>query len=59
MLPIKDDIPTRRTPIVTLALGWIGTIVGMQFYLPMLVRIPGDMYRLAFFEALISSDDGK
>ena len=39
-------------PIVTLALGWIGTIVGMQFYLPMLVRIPGDMYRLAFFEAL-------
>src|SRR5690348_13488824 len=39
-------------PIVTLALGWIGTIVGMQFYLPMLVRIQGEMYRLAFFEAL-------
>ncbi|HEX5436179.1 MAG TPA: hypothetical protein VFW98_03395 [Gemmatimonadaceae bacterium] len=41
-------------PIITLALGWIGTIVGMQFYLPMLVRIQGEMYRLAFFEALIT-----
>lgn len=39
-------------PIITLALGWIGTIVGMQFYLPVLVRIQGEMYRLAFFEAL-------
>ncbi|HJR41308.1 MAG TPA: hypothetical protein VJ812_04415 [Gemmatimonadaceae bacterium] len=41
-------------PLTTLALGWIGTIVGMQFYLPGLVRIPGLMYRLAFFEALLT-----
>ncbi|HET7565622.1 MAG TPA: hypothetical protein VFJ96_11540 [Gemmatimonadaceae bacterium] len=39
-------------PIVTMALGWIGTIVGMQFHLPMLVRIQGEMYKLAFLEAL-------
>ncbi len=39
-------------PLVTLALGWIGAIVGTQFYLPALVRIPGLMYRLAFAEAL-------
>src|SRR5690242_14100885 len=40
------------SPIVTMALGWIGTIVGMQFHLPMLVRIQGEMYKLAFLEAL-------
>lgn len=39
-------------PLTTLALGWIGAIVGTQFYLPGLVRISGIMYRLAFGEAL-------
>ncbi|HEX6964543.1 MAG TPA: hypothetical protein VF166_02015 [Gemmatimonadaceae bacterium] len=39
-------------PIVTMALGWIGTIVGMQFHLPVLVRIQGEAYKLAFLEAL-------
>jgi Kef-type K+ transport system membrane component KefB len=39
-------------PLTTLALGWIGAIVGTQFYLPGLVRISGVMYRLAFGEAL-------
>jgi hypothetical protein len=39
-------------PITTLALGWIGAIVGMQFHLPELVRINGQLYRIAFFEAI-------
>src|SRR5919206_881865 len=39
-------------PLTTLALGWIGAIVGTQFYLPGLVRIRGLMYRLPFREAL-------
>jgi hypothetical protein len=39
-------------PVITLALGWIGAIVGTQFYLPGLVRISGQSYRLAFSEAL-------
>jgi predicted Kef-type K+ transport protein len=39
-------------PITTLALGWIGAIVGMQFYLQDLVRITALQYRIAFFEAL-------
>jgi hypothetical protein len=39
-------------PLTTLALGWIGAIVGTQFYLPGLVRISGINYRLAFGEAL-------
>ena len=39
-------------PIATVALGWIGVIVGMQFRLVDLVRIPGVTYRLAFAESL-------
>lgn len=39
-------------PLITLALGWIGAIVGMQFYLPALMRIHAVTYRLAFLEAL-------
>jgi hypothetical protein len=39
-------------PLTTLALGWVGAIVGMQFRLTELIKIPGVMYRLAFAEAL-------
>jgi len=39
-------------PLTTLALGWVGAIVGMQFRLTELIKIPGIMYRLAFTEAL-------
>ncbi len=41
-------------PLTILALGWIGAIVGMQFYVPGLVKLPGNMYRLAFFEAFVT-----
>ncbi len=40
------------SPLIILALGWIGAIVGTQFYLRGLVRIDAIAYRLAFFEAL-------
>src|SRR3712207_4746938 len=39
-------------PVTTLAIGWIGAAVGMQFRLRDLVAIPGAMYRLAFAQAL-------
>jgi hypothetical protein len=39
-------------PFLTLALGWIGVLVGAQFYLPDLVRISSRAYRIAFVEAL-------
>jgi hypothetical protein len=41
-------------PFLTLALGWIGVLVGAQFYLPDLVRISSRAYRIAFVEALIT-----
>ncbi|MBA3560274.1 MAG: hypothetical protein H0W30_16920 [Gemmatimonadaceae bacterium] len=39
-------------PLTTLSLGWIGAIVGMQFFLPGLVRIRALIYKLAFAEAI-------
>lgn len=49
---LTEEMLSGFAPLTTLALGWIGAIVGMQFYLPGLVRIPALMYRLAFGEAL-------
>lgn len=37
-----------------LALGWMGAIVGMRFYLPELVRIPAFTYRIALTESLLT-----
>src|SRR5688500_16806246 len=37
-----------------LALGWMGAIIGMRFFLPELVRIPGFTYRIALTEPLLT-----
>lgn len=41
-------------PLRTLALGWIGVLVGTQFYVREMIRLPGVLYRVAFFEAILS-----
>jgi len=41
-------------PITTLALGWMGAIVGAHFYLADLVKVRGITYRLAFVESLLT-----
>ncbi|HEY8468858.1 MAG TPA: hypothetical protein VIL18_04405 [Longimicrobiales bacterium] len=41
-------------PFMTLAFGWIGALVGAQFRLPELMRIPRVMYRVAWLEAVFS-----
>lgn len=41
-------------PFLTLALGWIGVVVGAQFHLPELIRIPRAHFRIAFTEALLT-----
>jgi uncharacterized membrane protein len=41
-------------PIIVLGIGWIGLTVGMQFYLPRLVRISGLTFRLAVIESLLT-----
>ena len=42
------------SPFLTLALGWVGAIVGMQFHLPALVRIPALRWQVATVEALLT-----
>ncbi|MEX1183716.1 MAG: hypothetical protein WEF86_10820 [Gemmatimonadota bacterium] len=39
-------------PFMTLALGWIGALIGAQFRISELMRIPGVYYRVAFLEAI-------
>lgn len=41
-------------PFFTLALGWMGASVGFRFWLPVLTRTPGMLYRLAFVESLLT-----
>jgi Kef-type K+ transport system membrane component KefB len=41
-------------PLASLALGWVGVLVGMQFYLPSLVQVPRRVYGNAFAEALVT-----
>lgn len=39
-------------PFMTLALGWMGAMVGMRWYLPGMVRLRGVFYRVAFVQSL-------
>ncbi len=49
---ISPSVVGDFAPFITLALGWIGAVVGAQFYLPTLVRIPALVFRVAFLEAI-------
>jgi hypothetical protein len=49
---LRAEMLDSFAPITTLALGWIGAIVGMQFYLQDLVRIQAQQYRIAFLESI-------
>ena len=42
------------SPLVTLGLGWIGTLTGAQLLLRGLVRVPAVTYRVAMAEAVLS-----
>jgi Kef-type K+ transport system membrane component KefB len=41
-------------PFFTLALGWVGALVGVQFALPDLLRLRASRFRLAFTESLLT-----
>jgi Kef-type K+ transport system membrane component KefB len=51
---IGADVFGGFAPFLTLALGWVGVVVGAQFSLPELVRIPATSYRISFFEAFLT-----
>lgn len=41
-------------PVTTLALGWVGAVVGVQFYLPSLVRVNAITYGVALTESCLT-----
>lgn len=51
---IRPGVVGDFVPLMTLALGWIGAVIGAQFFVPALVRIPAVHFRIAWVEALLS-----
>ncbi len=51
---LSADVVRSFAPLTTLALGWIGAVVGLQLDLRELVRTRGVMFRLAFLESLLT-----
>lgn len=49
---ISASVFSGFAPLMTLSLGWVGAMVGAQFYLPNLVRYGAPVYRIAFMEAV-------
>ena len=41
-------------PVILLALGWMGAIIGVRLHLPTLVATPGLVFRLAMMETVIT-----
>lgn len=41
-------------PFMTLAIGWMGAVIGVQFFLPQMLRIRATFYQVAFLESLLS-----
>lgn len=42
------------TPFFTLAIGWLGTSVGFRFWLRVLTRTPGLLFRLSLVQAVVT-----
>jgi len=51
---LEPEQLSALTPFFTLAIGWMGASIGFQFWLPVLTRTPGLLFRLAFIESLVT-----
>jgi len=51
---ISTDVVASLAPAITLALGWTGAALGMNLYLPKLLRVPGHAYSVAILEAALT-----
>src|SRR5687767_9088839 len=51
---LDASVVSQFAPLMTLALGWIGALIGSQFRLTELMRIPGVLFRVAFIESILS-----
>ena len=51
---IRPGVVDGFAPFLTLGLGWVGALVGAQFFLPDLLRLQPALYRVAFGEATLT-----
>ena len=52
---ISSNVVDSFGPFITLAIGWMGAVIGAEFYLPSLLRIRGQVYQTALIEALLTA----
>ena len=51
---ISASVVDSFGPFMTLAIGWMGAVIGVQFFLPQLIRIRAPFYQVAFLESILS-----
>ena len=51
---LGEQVLTQFSPLITLGVGWTGALLGAQFVLRRLIRIPGAVYRVALVEAMLT-----
>lgn len=52
---ISSNVVDSFGPFITLAIGWMGAVIGTELYLPSLLRIRGLVYQTALVEALLTT----
>lgn len=50
---LGSDAVESLSPLTTVALGWVGALVGTQFYLPAMTRVAGRVWEIATTEAVL------
>jgi Kef-type K+ transport system membrane component KefB len=51
---LSADVMASFAPLTLIALGWVGAIVGTQFYLPELIRLQSVHFKVAFTQSLVT-----
>lgn len=52
---MSSNVVDSFGPFITLAIGWMGAVIGAEFHLPQLLRVRGATYQTAFLEALLTT----
>ena len=50
---ISANVIDSFGPFITLAIGWMGAVVGSEFHLKRMLRFRGELYQVAFIEAVL------
>ena len=50
---ISANVIDSFGPFITLAIGWMGAVIGSEFHLKRMLRFRGELYQVAFIEAVL------